>query len=197
MLSTYLDDPLIVDLLPTSQRLPLSSSRHMTDNSFFSRSYFEEGGSPTPGHLRYWSTYGPLGNAQTGEMEMKFQGAKRTRWLEFFVGGAPNADGMSLLFADKNSSPRPLAPHHGTDAKWESVLVKIPPGGFSIIAQDHSPDQWLALSNPREVGLLSHYLGEFLQLPDSADTAWFTLPLFTAIVAVTGLLLAFWRALSL
>jgi hypothetical protein len=129
-------------------------------------------------------------------MEMKFQGAKHPRWLEFFVAGAPNADGMSLLLTDKNSPQRPLAPHHGTDAKWESVLVKMPPGTFSITAKDHSADQWLALSNPREVGLLSYYLGEFLQLPDSADSAWFTLPLFTALVAVAGLLLSFWSALE-
>jgi hypothetical protein len=188
-----LDDPTIASVLPTSLRAPLSSSREMTENAFFTRSYFELGGNPPPGQPRYWSSYGPEGTQHRGKMELTFPNANQSRWVEIFVAGSPNAPGMSIRLIDRQGRTQSLAGSGEPGNDWQSVVVKVPPGKFTVQVQDDSPDHWLAVTNPREVGPLSHFLGTFIGAAKSGGGAMFTLPLTAALAATLWLMTLFWE----
>lgn len=190
---TYLDETSVTNLLPTSLQPPLGSSREASDNAFFTRSFFAKGGKPAPGQQRYWSSYGPEGTAHRGKMELTFAGAPRNRWLEFFVSGLPHAPGMSLELTDKNGHSQTLAPSGNPGAEWSSVLVKVPPGKFAVKMQDDSATEWLAMTNPREVGPLSRFVERLIGLDESSDIHWISIPLLAAAAALLWSAPLLWR----
>lgn len=154
LLKEWLDDTTLAEIMPTRLRPALHSSREMT--GFSTRSYFRNGGIAPPDNPHYWSSYGPdFGVAQRSQIELKFGGVNKTRWLEVFVSGEPAAQNMSLVLTDKNGRIHNLAPLFNPGMDWKSKLIKLPPGNFTLSAQDNSETAWLAFSNPREVGWLS------------------------------------------
>jgi hypothetical protein len=160
-LRAWLDDPVIAGILPARIRPPLHSSRRISEDSFATRSYFENGGKAPPDGLRYWSSYTAQGDLQRGQIELKFPGARQSRMLETFVSGQPGSDGMTLVLTDRNGQTHNLAPLFSPGLEWKRVLVRIPPGAFTLLAKDDRNDAWLALSNPREVGVLSAWMQRF------------------------------------
>jgi len=161
-LKGWLDDPTLTAIMPARLRPVLRSSRQMTGDGFSSRSYFRNGGIAPPENPRYWSSYGPdLGLAQRSQIELKFGGASKTRWLEVYVSGEPSAQSMSLAITDKSGRTHNLAPFFNPGMAWKSQLIKIPAGSFVLQAKDDSATNWLAFSNPREVGWLSAAVERF------------------------------------
>jgi hypothetical protein len=155
-LKGWLDDPTLADIMPSRLRPALHSSREITGDGFSTRSYFRNGGIAPPDNPHYWSSYGPeLGVAQRSQIELKFGGTNKARWLEVFVSGEPSSQNMSLVLTDKNGRTHNLAPLFNPGIEWKSKLIKLPPGSFTLRAQDDSETAWLAFSNPREVGWLS------------------------------------------
>jgi hypothetical protein len=158
-LKTWLDDPVLAAIMPARLRPALHSSRQMSGDGFGTRSYFRNGGISPPDGLHYWSSYGfDVGPTQRAQMELKFGGANKPRWLEIFVSGEPGAKNMALELTDKNGQVHNLAPFFDPGMEWKSELVKIPPGSFTLSAKDDSDTAWLAFSNPREVGWLSTWV---------------------------------------
>ncbi len=95
------------------------------------------------------------GRPNASQIELKFGGVNKARWLEVFVSREPASGNMSLVLTDKNGHTQNLAPLFNPGMEWKSKLIKLPPGSFTLRAQDDSETAWLAFSNPREVGWLS------------------------------------------
>ena len=145
-----LENETVRDFLPTPLRRPISSVP-MHPNGFTTN-----GVPPTlelDGHEPVWGSYGPEGCAGVGSVALEYEPPPKRGFIEILVTGQPFEDGMKLQVQDKATRPLRLikAPRRA-GTRWRSLYFRNPGAPFQIIAEDGSPQQWLAFAAPKEIG---------------------------------------------
>jgi len=151
-LGQLLSNPTLRPLLPPSLQPGMTPTQVVNpQQAFQSDGYFPD----TPGrpYESVWGSYGPQGDEATGELQLNFPRPNHSRWLKLSVAGYPGYSGMSLTLTDAQGHTQNIAPPEPPRERWRSVFIKAPDGPFVITASDHSPNTWLAVTAPREIGI--------------------------------------------
>jgi len=164
-LAATLDDPSVAGFMPPDIRRPISITWPscpgvVTDGVF--RTTRQLYGDPMMG------TYAPdTGDATEGDCQSaRFDTPKP--YAYFLIAGSPDGESTYMSLTTAGGRVRRFAPVVG-EGWWGGILAKSR-GPTAVTLHDGSPTNWVATSNPVEVGKLSAWAMRF-----SADRAGFML----------------------
>lgn len=145
-------DPEVRAILPTNIRPPLmlASIEDNPVNAFVNDGYHPV--TPKRSDMTIGS-YGPQGDAATGQASMRFEGNKGESLVAIPIAGYPGSTGMSIEL-EQRGTRQPLSISRNPKESWAMVYVKLHGGPFSLHLTDSSATAWLAVGAPFVTGRL-------------------------------------------
>jgi hypothetical protein len=172
ILQKFLDDPATSALVPSAIRPPIAWT--VKSNTGFFENGFESPSMKPHGDESVWGSYGPNGGTEQGEIRLSISSALRSPWLRFYVSGFPRRKGMQLSLVDSKHHTHRIIVENNPRDQWQPVVMKVPLGESELRLKDENPTVWMAITAPREIGVLSIAQQK---LNDSAEFFMFALGL--------------------
>ncbi|MDB6109528.1 MAG: hypothetical protein JWR69_1278 [Pedosphaera sp.] len=149
--------PEIRGILPACVRDALPVARNETgDHAFIPNGCLLT--KTDPPTERSWGSYSAQGASACGSLESAPVQPSTLPYLEIAVAGDLGEPGLSLELielASGKATPVRLSALPGQ--QWLNAYVRAPAGPFKIVARDASETGWLAFKAPREMGRLSYW----------------------------------------
>jgi len=148
--------PILRNLLPGSVRPPITLRGAPGSTGFAVGSFPPP--TPPPMHMDSWgsSPVGTPDHVRSWESEPVIP--RRRGYLKFEVAGHAGEPGVALELEDAATHARlaDVRPAKVPGFAWRSVFVPEPSVPFIIAARDGGTNQWLAFTDPVEIGPLSY-----------------------------------------
>jgi hypothetical protein len=149
-LATLLQDLYLRRILPAAVRAPTRVDPQVVTNDAF-----VEGGTyqVVPGDplARSWGSFTEKGNGSTGRFESEPIRSCQGSRLKFQIAGYLGGDKQYLAVRDLRTGQDTALQLAGLPREsWVDAFVRCPPGAYSVIASDTTPDTWFAFREPVE-----------------------------------------------
>ena len=151
-----LQRPSIRAILPAAVRQPLRiEPRSVTSQGFVVGGPFAGGIPQDPLQIAWWSLSGE-GRRAKGRFESEPLQCQTRGLLRIEVSGYLGWEHQYLALRDLESRRDvPIQPSQVARESWTDVVVSCPPGRFTIVAIDDSPESWFGFREPVEIAALS------------------------------------------
>ncbi|HEY5229178.1 MAG TPA: hypothetical protein VIJ19_11595 [Opitutaceae bacterium] len=164
--------PELQALLPTSVRAPLAILPERVAGGFVRFDGRQALGAPllpaSPGEPRgvsistptlkdrvTWGSFGAVNGAEFSSSQLSARGG----WLKFMVAGQLGREGVSLELHDSATGVliEKVTPNLVPGDTWRSTYVPTPDNPFVVVARVSGPQDWMAFSEPVEMGTFSFW----------------------------------------
>jgi len=106
----------------------------------------------------FWGSFDPAERTGAGVWESRPLPPPRAGWLKFEVAGYPGESGSGIDLRDAATGRflASVSPDRTPGNSWRSAYVRAPARPFIVAAHDDDPKEWVAFSQPVEMGTLSY-----------------------------------------
>jgi hypothetical protein len=158
LLEHVLNDELLQESLPDSLNPGAEPDQIITVGDAFVANTGTYPTTPSPGGRKYFGSYNLQGDGALGEVRLNYNVPPVASWLELMISGYPHDSGQNILIESAGGVEVPLIVTRNPHEEWDQVIFANPRRPFAIIARDHSPTSWVAISLPSPVGTFSGLL---------------------------------------
>jgi hypothetical protein len=158
--------PVLRDLLPVSVRQPLALAADRSGALTRWDSRVRPTGptglsvsTPQPENTVTWGSFDSAEAVNAAGWSSAPVNPEGTGYLRFEVAGHAGAPGVALELCDARSRAvlEEVLPGKVPGNAWRTVYVREPPAPFVIVARGAGPRDWLAFTEPVEMGRLSYW----------------------------------------